>query len=300
MYDRFAAAGLEFKFADGGQPGEFEAYASVFDVVDFHESIIKPGAFTETLLKHAAKGTMPGMYAEHSAFQFGGDPLPIGVWKSMAEDSKGLHVKGKISALDSDHGKRIYGLMQDGAVTGFSIAFNVPAGGDVRGKKEGEPKRTINKIDLHAVDLVRDPANAQAQLLHLNSVMRNVDAQAAQEAVAQAMKMHKDHLSGQNSPTNDQRQQMLGHLMNAHRALTGRDMPQGMNSASKPNTIREFEQWLREEFQLSRSSAQVIAELGFKAPRDEAEQAAKEAARSDTLNELSSLVSGFTLISKKD
>lgn len=293
LYDRYAAP-MELKFVGDAQPGAFEGYGAVFNNVDSYGHVIKPGAFAETLAKHVASGTMPGMYAEHSAYELGGDPLPIGVWTAMSEDSTGLQVKGRISALDTDHSKRIIALMRDKAITGLSIAFRVPAGGEVRSKKDGEPARTINRLDLHSVDLVRDPANAMAQVIHLNSVMRNVDAQAAQAAVAACMKMHQSHLSGANSPNADQRSQMMSHLMDAHRALTGSDTPMGW-TMSKPKTVREYEGWLREEFNLSHSQARAIAELGFIPPRDEAveEKAAKEA-RAATLRDLSSIVSSLT------
>lgn len=295
LFDRFAAP-MELSFAGDGEPGAFEGYGAVFNNTDFYGHVIRPGAFAETLAKHTASGTMPGMYAEHSAFGLGGDPLPIGVWKAMSEDSTGLHVKGKISALDTDHSKRIIGLMRDKAITGLSIAFNVPPGGDVRSKKEGEPARTINRLTLHAVDLVRDPANAMAQVLHLNSIMKNVDAEACQQALAACMKLHQQSLSGQNSPNADQRSQMMTHLMDAHRALTGSDTPTGW-TMSKPKTVREYEGWLRDEFHLSHSQARAIAELGFTAPRDEAvEQKAEAEARAAVMKDLASIAS--SLISK--
>lgn len=299
MYDRFAAP-VELAFVGDGQPGVFEGYGAVFGNLDYYQNVITPGAFTKTLAAHAAAGTMPAMYAEHSYFQLGGDMLPIGVWQAMSEDSKGLHVKGKISALDSDHSKRIIGLMRDGALKGLSIAFNVPPGGDERSSKQGEPKRRINEAALLAIDLVRDPANTQALVQHMNSVMKAVDAQAATDAVAACMKLHQSSMSGQNSPNNDQRSQMLTHLMDAHRALTGSDTPAGFMMSKPPATIREFEQWLREEFHLSHSQARAIAELGFKPPRDEAgEAAAAEAvaneARTAAARELSTMLSGFSL-----
>jgi HK97 family phage prohead protease len=298
LYDRFAAP-LELAFVGDGMPGAFEGYGAVFNNTDFYENVIAPGAFTDTLASHAAAGTMPAMFAEHSGFDLFGDPLPIGVWHSMAEDSKGLHVKGKISALDTDHSKRIIGLMKDKAITGLSIAFRVPPGGDTRSKKEGEPKRLINKLNLYAVDLVRDPANSLAQVTHLNSIMRNVDAQTAADAVAACMKLHQTSLGGSNSPTVDQRSQMWGHLTDAHRALTGQDAPAGLMMSKPITTIREFETWLREEFHLSHSQARAIAELGFKAPRDEAEQLAASEARTEALKQLSTLVSDLSLINKR-
>jgi len=132
----------------------------------------------------------------------------------------------------------------------------------------------------------------------LNSIMRNVDAQTCTDAIAACMKLHQTSLAGANSPTNEQRSQMWGHLTDAHRALTGQDVPMGM-TMSKPTTIREYESWLREEFHLSHSQARAIAELGFKAPRDEVKEQAETEARAATVKELSQLVSGFSLTSKR-
>ena len=158
---RFVTA-VEFKFAplDSAEPGTFEGYASVFNKQDWHGDIVMPGAFTASLAEHKANGTMPGLYAEHSFAMLGGDPLPIGIWTSLDEDENGLKGTGRISALDSDHGKRIYGLMRDGAMKALSIAYSVPDGGSTPGKKAGDPKRWLKAINLYSVDVVRDPSNA--------------------------------------------------------------------------------------------------------------------------------------------
>jgi hypothetical protein len=47
--------------------------------------LILPGAFAASLAEYKAKGTMPGMYAEHSIYTPGGDLLPIGRWLDMGE-----------------------------------------------------------------------------------------------------------------------------------------------------------------------------------------------------------------------
>ena len=111
-----------FNFSDAAA-GEFDGYGAVFGNVDSHGDVVAPGAFADSLRAYRAAGTMPAMYAQHSAYT-GGDPLPIGVWTDMGEDAHGLRVRGRISALDSDHGRRIRGLMRDGAMTGLSIAYN--------------------------------------------------------------------------------------------------------------------------------------------------------------------------------
>jgi HK97 family phage prohead protease len=261
-------APVEFKFTaiDTAPPGTFEGYASVFNKQDWHGDIVMPGAFAESLADHKAKGTMPGLYAEHSFAMLGGDPLPVGVWNSLEEDDSGLKGIGRISALDSDHGKRVYGLMRDGALKALSIAYSVPDGGASTGKKPGDPKRWLKKIDLYSVDIVRDPSNPDAQISQVKAVMAQADHAACLAAVKAALALHSSTMTGGDSPTADERAQMGDHLRAAHRALTGEEP----KAATRPDTIRDFEALLR-DVGYSNRLARDIAEHGWKAahqPRD--------------------------------
>lgn len=166
----------EFKFATGDQ-GLFEGYGSVFDVEDSHGDVVRPGAFNESLAKHKKAGTMPGLYVEHSAFT-GGDQLPIGKWLSMSEDGKGLRVQGKLSAVDTDHGRRIRSLMQDGALPGLSIVYSTPPGGSSR---RNDGVRILSKVDLHAVDVVTSPSNHKAVITTLKKAPGRFESKAQLE-----------------------------------------------------------------------------------------------------------------------
>lgn len=209
----------EFKFRGGDEPGVFEGYGAINHNMDSHGDVIMPGAFSASLAEHKAAGSMPGLFVEHSAFK-GGDPLPVGVWTSMEEDGTGLRVKGKLSALDTDHGRRLRSLMADGALRGLSIAFSIPPGGAIIGTKAGEPKRTLNAIDLHAVDIVRSPSNLLARVDHVRSLTMNSDHPAV-AAIAAAMALRLATMAGGDGPTADERDALLRHLQDAHRALTG-------------------------------------------------------------------------------
>jgi HK97 family phage prohead protease len=286
---------VEFKFISDAQPGIFEGYGSIFNNIDSYGDIILPGAFAQSLSEHKAKGTMPGLYAEHSIYTTGGDLLPVGTWMDIAEDDKGLRVKGKISALDTDYGRRIRGLMQDGALRGLSIAYQVPKGGASfsGSKKPDEAKRTLRQINLASVDIVRDPANPSAVIDAVKSLLTTVDHAAACKSVAACLKMHMATMSGNDSPTADERAQMLQHLKDAHKALTGYEMPAGMKAM--PMTIREIERLVRETFSLSNTQAREVAAHGFKSliPREEGqdEAAAVKAAH----HELASALAEFSL-----
>jgi HK97 family phage prohead protease len=316
-------APTEFKFVGDAQPGAFKGYGAVFNNLDSHKDVIEPGAFTETLAKHQAKGTLPGLYVEHSAFT-GGDPLPVGVWTKMEQDDHGLKVEGKISALDTDHGRRIASLMRDGALGGLSIAYQVPSGGARMGKKQGEPRRTLSAVNLHAVDIVRDPSNSAARIQELKSSFARhlkdaadgdgndptedpfeADVEAAITALCAAMDMHDKSMAGGmgtmssfNSSKHDA--VLMSHMQDTHQALTGDRIPAGMTGYSKSGmTIREIEKKLRDEFDLSRARASEVAVRLFGSlPRDEGSNQATHVSKKAALDELSKVLADFSLPKK--
>jgi len=165
-------APLEVKFADGGgEPaGTFSGMASVFGVVDSHGDSVVPGAFAASLAEHKARGSLPIMYAMHGP-ALGADPLPSGVWQEMQETPEGLHVRGRISALDTDYGKRIRGLIADGALGSLSIGFRVRQGGATLNTKArpGEAQRTLKAVSLVEVSLVPAGSNPRAKVLSIKS-----------------------------------------------------------------------------------------------------------------------------------
>lgn len=169
--DTFIAP-LECKFAGDGATGEFEGYGAVFGNTDSHGDVFLPGAFTATLADHKARGTMPVMFVQHGP-ALGGDPLPAGVWRAVSEDGKGLHVKGKLSALDTDYTRRVRSLMQDGGLNGLSVGFRVATDGAVYGRKAGEPRRTLKAVHLPEISLVHAGSNPLARVDSFKSVLAN-------------------------------------------------------------------------------------------------------------------------------
>lgn len=165
-------APLEVKFAEAeaAPPGTFEGMASVFGVVDSHGDSVAPGAFAQSLAEHKARGSLPIMYAMHGP-ALGADPLPSGVWQEMRETPEGLHVRGRISALDTDYGRRIRGLIADGALGSLSIGFRVKPGGATHNTKArpGEAQRILKSVALIEVSLVPSGSNPQAKVQHIKS-----------------------------------------------------------------------------------------------------------------------------------
>jgi len=226
MFDGdFLAAPFEVKLASSGEPGIFEGYGSVFGNVDSHGDIVMPGAFSQTLAERKAQGRTIAMHVMHG--MFGGDGLPAGVWTDASEDSKGLHLKGKLSGMDTDYGKRLHSLVKDGALGGLSIGFSVPQGGSVKAAQGSGASRQINRVNLHEVSLVDDPSNAASRVTDMKRRFERLGLKVAMlpdkatAEIAAAIGLHQASLKGGHPPTQEECDTMLQHLQAAHEALTG-------------------------------------------------------------------------------
>lgn len=126
--------------------GEFRGYASVFGARDSYGDIIARGAFRKTL---SDSPTRPLLW--------GHDPLePIGVVE-LAEDNRGLYVRGRL-ALDVARAREALSLMRMGAVRGMSIGFFT------RAADENGGGRIIREIELVEVSLTAFPAQPLARI----------------------------------------------------------------------------------------------------------------------------------------
>lgn len=166
---------LEVKFAADeidAKTGEFSGYGAVFGNIDSHGDVIAPGAFTETLAEWASKGRLPSMKLMHGTAlnPFSGDDLPIGLWKTMREDGRGLYVQGKLSGLDTDFGRRIYGLMKDGALGGLSIGYKAKR--TSRPAPGSKAKRILDAIHLGEISLVDEPSNDRSRVSDIKAAER--------------------------------------------------------------------------------------------------------------------------------
>jgi HK97 family phage prohead protease len=166
MHDRLSIP-VELKLAGPeAAPGAFEGYASLFGVIDQGGDMVAPGAFTQTLAAMKARGYAVPMYLNHGAMA-GSDPLPVGIWRSITEDAKGLAVSGELLGLNTDAGAYRYELVKGGAMRGLSIGYRAKKAD--YGKKPGEPRRTLKQIDLIEISIVDDPMLAQAQVQNVKS-----------------------------------------------------------------------------------------------------------------------------------
>lgn len=153
--------GAELKFSGDGDVMTISGYGAVFGNVDAYGDVIAPGAFAASLAAHKNAGTMPQMLLEH-----GISPLPIGVWKSMAEDGHGLKVEGEF--LTTSLGIDSWKAAKAGAIGGLSIGYR-PTEFQMRQRPE-DPRRLLKSVDLMEVSLVGRPANDKARVAQIKSI----------------------------------------------------------------------------------------------------------------------------------
>lgn len=139
--------------------GQFEGYASLFGVADLGKDVVEPGAFRDSLARRGPGGIK--LLWQH-------DPAePIGRWIALAEDARGLFVRGQLS-LAVARAREIHALMREGAVDGLSIGFRCE-------KARTEPRsglRRLERIDLWEISIVTFPMLPQARVSAVKALRR--------------------------------------------------------------------------------------------------------------------------------
>lgn len=142
---------LELDLKELSTEGEFEGYASTFGNVDRGCDIVEAGAFAASLRKRVAKKVK--MLLHHDTRRL------CGVWDSMAEDGKGLKVKGRL-LLSTQDGKETYELMRAGALDAMSIGYRTLT--EEYDRTSGV--RRLKEVDLLEVSIVTFPMNERATI----------------------------------------------------------------------------------------------------------------------------------------
>ena len=175
-------ARMEVKMLDGA--GAFAGYASLFGEVDVGKDRVERGAFLRSLARRGAAGVR--MLFQH-------DPAePIGTWRVIREDGRGLYVEGVLSDGVS-RAREVRELIKARAVDGLSIGFQT-----VRSKSD--PKSGIRQIleaDLWEISVVTFPMLPGARISDVKGgagAMRLTQAGLvrALEAAAGAMRPQRE------------------------------------------------------------------------------------------------------------
>lgn len=157
--------------------GTFEGYASLFNIEDLSRDVIVPGAFRETLARRGVGGIK--MLFQHDPNE------PIGVWLDLAEDGRGLRVKGRLM-LEVARAREVLSLMKAGALEGLSIGFRA----ERRSRDARTGIRTLRKIDLWEISVVTFPMQPGALITTVKTRTTPSEAALAQALRHAAARMH--------------------------------------------------------------------------------------------------------------
>lgn len=136
--------------------GTFSGYASVFGEVDLGKDRVERGAFRKSLSERGAEGVR--MLFQH-------DPAePIGAWKVIREDARGLYVEG-VLADGVVRAREVHQLLKNGALDGLSIGFRT-----VRAKTDAKSGvRRIFEADLWEISVVTFPMLPSARVQNIKN-----------------------------------------------------------------------------------------------------------------------------------
>jgi HK97 family phage prohead protease len=152
---------LEFKnynyINSSSENNIINGYASVFNVIDTHNDIIMPGAFTKSINAHFTGSKRIALLWQHMVDK------PIGKIQQLQEDEYGLYLTAEI--LDNiHHGREALELIKSNTIYGLSIGFN-----PIKSYINNTGERIIEEIELWEISLVTFPANQWANITQLKA-----------------------------------------------------------------------------------------------------------------------------------
>lgn len=181
--------GQAFEPQDTGGAGEgvFTAYASVFNNVDSHGDIVKPGAFKASLEAWGKRGKPIPLLFGH---QFDDPDFNIGHIAKAVEDDHGLLVTGVLD-LECSKGRQVYRMLKQGRIDQLSFAYDV-----IRkkpGMADGKKVNELEELQIFEVSLVTIGANQATEVLDVKAAPKWADTADSGRAgpIGQAL----DHIS---------------------------------------------------------------------------------------------------------
>lgn len=167
---------VEIKAVGDDGSGRFQAYVSVFDVVDSYGDMVVKGAFLESLASYGAKGEGIPIYWRHRM----DDPwLNLGATLEAKEDDHGLWIEGELD-LEEGAAARVYKLLKKKRVRQMSFAYDTHEEARVERKPEdGGSYWELRKLHIHEVSVVPVGANQETEILAVKAARA---AAAAEDA----------------------------------------------------------------------------------------------------------------------
>jgi HK97 family phage prohead protease len=144
--------GFKIKGLDSAGEGSFEGLLAVYNVVDYGNDLIEPGAFTRTL---NAKRTVPLLWQHDPA-------APIGTLE-ITDSDQGLRVKGQL-LLDLPQAKIAHSLLLAKVISGLSIGYET-----IKDSVEDGVRR-LKELRLWEGSVVTFPMNEMAVVSSVKSM----------------------------------------------------------------------------------------------------------------------------------
>jgi len=199
--------------------GIISGYASVFDVVDAYNDIVKKGAFSKAI-EQFNLGKKPKLLWQHDV------RYPIGIIEEMFEDNYGLFIKAKL-LLDVPQAKEAYCLLKNDAVNGFSIGYRINQ------KHNQNGMQLLTDINLLEISIVTFPACEVATV----SEVKNVDeGKIMNKEIQNEIKELNENISNYMRSNN----QTINEI---RRNIIGKTLPLSENTTNCKNS--DFEEYIR-------------------------------------------------------
>ena len=167
-------------------PMSFSGVAAVYGRPDDgRDYTFARGAF-DGPVRQARQGQFPVMLLQHGGYDLSADDmLPIGIWTDLTVDEQGLRVSGRLA--DTQRGRDVHALMKMDprpAVDGLSIGFRATKRQVNENAKTGEPRVTIQEIELIEISVVTFPAMNAARVTSVqgNGQFRDLERRLVRDA----------------------------------------------------------------------------------------------------------------------
>ena len=173
-------SGIEYKTIQdkAGKDAYFSVsgYLSTFGNLDLVDDVCVRGCFADTL-----KTRTPKLLNQHKWDE------PVGAFDKLEEDDKGLYFEAVLPLADDFVRGRLVPQIKVGSIDSMSIGYNiVEATWD-----DATGTRYLKKLDLWEGSFVTFPANPEARLDTIKSMMENYKSKKAVEEYPVASKTHK-------------------------------------------------------------------------------------------------------------
>jgi HK97 family phage prohead protease len=166
-----------------GEGARIEGYASLFGVADRGGDVVLPGAYAASLAALRAAGGQVKMLWQHDPAQ------PIGVWEEVAEDGRGLRVRGRL-LTEVGRAREAAALIAAGALDGLSIGYRTR-----RAEKDAQGRRMLAELELWEVSVVTFPMLPEARVAAKAGDAGAGDGGAMLEALAGAFEQARRALA---------------------------------------------------------------------------------------------------------